>query len=212
MIELQGVKVQYEDASISFKDFCFKKGKSYAILGPSGCGKTTLLNLISGELKSSEGKLILEGKEVCLRNEKEVRGYKKAYISYVTQNFNLFEAFTVKENLKLMEEVYGQKLEYQALLQEVGLLHKENVKVKKLSGGEKQRIAIVRALLQPSPVLLGDEPTASLNSLMAQEMMGLLLKRQKGKTLIVVTHDERLVSEFDEVIQLEEIAHWEVKL
>lgn len=217
MIQLTKLQHDFGDTKIILSDFCFENGKSYCILGPSGCGKTTLLKMVSGLLQIQTGKVqITLGEEIFKleeMNKTERHDFKRRYISYISQDLKLFEDFSVKDNLGIREKAVGKATSYHDLLEQVKLSHKLKAKVKHLSGGEKQRVAIARALMAQGQFMLCDEPTAALNSLIAKEIIELLIgihKEQKN-TLIVVTHDERLVSYFDEVVRFEEIAKWEVK-
>lgn len=208
MIALQGVSKKYdEETYIKLKDFEFQQEKSYCILGPSGSGKSTLLNMIAGIVKPSEGKVVVDGTYLGGLSQKEMDELRYNKIGYITQNLNLFDEFTVKDNLGLLE--LGGKLTYNPLdvLGWVGISHKLKAKVKTLSGGERQRVAIARALLKAPKVMLCDEPTGSLNTAKGIEIMELLisLHKEQKNTLIVVTHDDRLTKYFDVVIPFEDM-------
>lgn len=214
MIELKNATKYYSDTKISIKNIHFKKEKSYLILGPSGSGKSTMLNLIGGLLKPTSGNI-----EINLNNEKiditklkesELKKLRLENIGYILQDFKLFEDFTVKDNLEILLSLSNKKLSSEQLkeiLKQVGLESKINSKVKHLSGGEKQRVAIARVLTNDYHILLCDEPTGSLNKTLANELIELIIDvhKKSKNTLIVVSHDESLSKYFDEVVRFENL-------
>lgn len=210
MIEIKDTYKNFDNERINFADIKFKDNKSYVILGPSGCGKSTLLNLLSGNLKADGGNIeisINDNKYNLKELSKEkLEVFRRDNISYVSQEFNLFENFSVYDNLKLISEVKDIKYSIEEAINSVGLSKKIRQKVNTLSGGEKQRVCIARAVLQNGNIILCDEPTGSLNQALANEIIELLinLHKKNKSTLIVVTHDERLISYFDEVIRYED--------
>ncbi len=208
MVNLLDVCKKYNaDTKIKLKDYSFEINKSYCILGPSGSGKSTLLNIIAGIVKPTTGKVIIGGTEITSLTETKVDGFRYKNIGYITQDLKLFEDFTVKDNLEIV--AMGGELTFSPkdVLEWVGLEHKLNSKVKALSGGEKQRVAIARSLLKSPSVMLCDEPTGSLNTAKGIEIMELIVKLHKmhKNTLIVVTHDDRMAKYFDEVIRFEDM-------
>lgn len=210
MIEIKNVYKEFLNERINFNDIKFENNKSYVILGPSGCGKSTLLNIISGNIKIDGGTINVEFDNYSYNLEKlsseELQKYRRDNISYVSQEFNLFEDFTIKDNLKLIEKIKGKSISIEEALEVVKLKNKANRRVKTLSGGEKQRVCIARALLQEGKILLCDEPTGSLNQALANDIIKSLVDvHKKNKNiLIVVTHDERLIENFDYVIRYDD--------
>lgn len=210
MIEIKNVYKEFLNERINFNDIKFENNKSYVILGPSGCGKSTLLNILSGNIKIDGGTINVEFDNYSYNLEKlsseELQKYRRDNISYVSQEFNLFEDFTIKDNLKLIEKIKGTSISIEEALEVVKLKNKVNRRVKTLSGGEKQRVCIARALLQEGKILLCDEPTGSLNQALANEIIKSLVDvHKKNKNiLIVVTHDERLIENFDYVIRYDD--------
>lgn len=210
MIEIRDVYKEFSTERINFSNIKFEDNKSYVILGPSGCGKSTLLNIISGNIKADGGTITIDIDNSIYNLEKlsseELQKYRRDNISYVSQEFNLFNDFTVKDNLKLIEKVKGKRISIEEALDVVSLKNKVNQKVKTLSGGEKQRVCIARALLQEGKILLCDEPTGSLNQALANDIIKSLIDvHKKNKNiLIVVTHDDRLIENFDCVIKYDD--------
>ncbi len=210
-IKLSNVSKDYGGSNIKFKDLTFNDNESYVILGPSGCGKSTLLNMISGELKVTSGNINIDTDKKTINIEKlsskEILKYRSENIAYVTQDFKVFESFTVADNLNLVSEIKGKKENIDRVLVKVGLKNKKRSLVKNLSGGEKQRVVIARAMLLGGNIILCDEPTASLNYNLAEEIIKLIVDfhKKSNSILIVVTHDDRLTKYFDNVLYREDI-------
>ena len=171
----------------------FDIGEFVAITGKSGAGKSTLLNVISGIDSYEEGELFIEGKETSHYLQKEWEEYRKKYISFIFQDYNIIDSYTVLQNveLSLMHidnpiERRQQAIEY---ITKVGLKDKIKSKGSKLSGGEKQRTVIARALAKNSKVIIADEPTGNLDSKSSKEIIELLSEISKNRLVIVVTHN-----------------------
>ena len=186
MIKLNNLTKTYKDTKISIKSTHFKKESSYLILGPSGSGKSTMLNLIGGLTKPTSGniQINLEDQTIDITKlkDKELKKLRLETIGYILQDFKLFEDFTVKDNLEILLNLANEKLsnnQIKEILKQVGLEHKINSKVKHLSGGEKQRVAIARVLAKNYNILLCDEPTGSLNKTLANDLMELIIKIHK---------------------------------
>lgn len=177
----------------------------YFVIGKSGCGKSTLLNLLMGLMKPDEGSIFFEGKDVTKFNNAELSDYLKDDIGIIFQSYNLLNGYTVKENLKIASSIKGvdEKEKINTLLLRYGLYDKEDFLVDKLSGGEKQRLALIRALISSPKILFCDEPTGALdkaNSLLLMEELRALSK----KILVVcVSHNNELFNHFaDGIIEI----------
>ena len=214
MIKLNNLTKTYIDSKISIKSTHFNKENSYLILGPSGSGKSTMLNLIGGLIKSTSGsiQLSLNNQTIDITNlkDKQLRKLRLDNIGYILQDFKLFDDFTVKDNIEILLNLSNKKISTQQLkeiLKQVGLEHKINSKVKHLSCGEKQRVAIARVLANDYDILLCDEPTGSLNKSLANELIQLIIgvHKKAKNTLIVVSHDETMAKYFDEVVRFENL-------
>ncbi len=175
----------------------FERGEFVAVTGKSGSGKSTLLNVISGMDSYEEGELYIEGQSTSHYLQPEWEEYRENYISFIFQEYNIIESFTVLENVELalmnIENRHERRSRALSLIERVGLSSHINHKGSKLSGGQKQRTVIARALAKNSPIILADEPTGNLDSATSAEIIELLREVSRDKLLIVVTHN------FDEV-------------
>ena len=171
----------------------FDRGEFVAITGKSGSGKSTLLNVISGMDSYEEGELYVEGRTTSHYLQTEWEEYREKYISFIFQDYNIIESFTVLENVELalmnIENARERRERALALIERVGLSSHKNHKGSKLSGGQKQRTVIARALAKNSPIILADEPTGNLDSKTSKEIIELLYEISKDKLVIVVTHN-----------------------
>lgn len=171
----------------------FDKGEFVAITGQSGSGKSTLLNVISGMDTYEEGELFIEGQSTSHYLQPEWEEYREKYISFIFQDYNIIESFTVLQNVELalmhIENAKERKKRALELLERVGLSSHIKQKGSQLSGGQKQRTVIARALAKNSPIILADEPTGNLDSQTSKEIIALLKEVSKDKLLIVVTHN-----------------------
>jgi len=171
----------------------FKLGEFVAITGKSGSGKSTLLNVISGMDTYEEGELYIEGQSTSHYLQPEWEEYRERYISFIFQDYNIIESFTVLQNVELalmhIEDKKQRRERALALIDRVGLTSHLKQKGSKLSGGQKQRTVIARALAKDSPIILADEPTGNLDSQTSKEIIALLKEVSKEKLVIVVTHN-----------------------
>ncbi len=182
-----------DKVSLSFQE----KGLVF-ILGPSGCGKSTLLNLIGGIDYPTEGEILFHQIPIGAK-EKELEDYRNQYVGFVFQDYNLIQNITVFDNLSLacFTMTQEEKIErIQKVLRQVGLEGYEQRYPTELSGGQMQRIAIARAMLKNSEMLLADEPTGNLNSEMSIEIMELLRQIASEKLVIVVSHNEEIANHY----------------
>ena len=171
----------------------FELGEFVAVTGKSGSGKSTLLNVISGMDTYEEGELLIEGNATSHYLQKDWEAFREKYISFIFQDYNIIESFTVLENVELalmhIKDKKERRQRARELLTRVGLSSHLKHKGSRLSGGQKQRVVIARALAKDSPILLADEPTGNLDSQSAKEIVELLYEISKEKLVIVVTHN-----------------------
>ena len=208
MIELQHIWKQF-GSRIIFSDLNlnFQSGMVYALIGNSGCGKTTLLNMLAKLETFDKGEIIYKGKSLTsLKNEEFYRNE----LGYLFQNFGLLESQTIRENLELglIGKKKNKKQEKERLLlqalQAVRLDYLSlNQKIYELSGGEAQRVALAKIILKDPPLILADEPTASLDPKNSKEIMEILLElRNANRTIIIATHNPSIWKMADQVIHL----------
>jgi putative ABC transport system ATP-binding protein len=186
----------------------FAKGECVALLGRSGSGKSTLLNVISGIDKLDSGKIIIDGIDITNLSEQKRTLFRRKNIGFVFQFFNLIPTLTVLENIMLPLELnkISDREPALELLEEVGLLDRKNDPPDKLSGGEQQRIAIIRALVHDPLVILADEPTGNVDKDTGQNILNIMdrLIRKRNKNLIMVTHSKEVAKFADRLLLLEE--------
>jgi putative ABC transport system ATP-binding protein len=191
-------------------DLDIERGAFIALLGPSGCGKSTLLNLLGGIDLPDAGQIYIDGHSLTEMNERERTQFRRRYIGFVFQFFNLIPTLTAEENLLLPLELNGlatadQRDRALELLDQVGLGDRRRSFPERLSGGEQQRLAIARALVHAPLLLLADEPTGNLDAATGERVLELLLKlhRQAGTTIVLVTHSQEVAARADRILLLD---------
>jgi putative ABC transport system ATP-binding protein len=215
IVELRAVSKRYGAGETAVQalegaDLQVFPGEVVLIQGPSGSGKTTLLSILGLLLRPTAGQVWVGGRDASALDERALPALRAATFGFVFQGFNLFPALTALENVavptRLKHGARGTEDEASRLLEAVGLGHRLHAMPDQLSGGQKQRVAIARALGGNPPVILGDEPTAALDSKTALGVMELLrgLARQRGRAVVVVTHDSRLDRFADRVVRVED--------
>lgn len=188
-------------------DFHAEQGEMIAVIGPSGSGKSTFLTIAGGLLSPSNGEVIINNENITALNEKERSKIRLKEIGFILQASNLMPFLTVDKQMKLLDKVKKNNMnkeEVEQLYKDLGIGDLRNKYPSDLSGGERQRVAIAKALYSNPSIVLADEPTASLDSDRAYEVMGLLKDETKNKktTTIVVTHDTRLIDYCDKVYKM----------
>lgn len=203
MIQIENLRKHFTDESdIAYRDLCFEDGKTYVLLGASGCGKSTLLHMISGVLSPTSGRILINGKDMTTASQREKDAFRIAKIGYIFQDFKLIDDMTVQDNIEILKLEKVDVSRMDELLDQLGILKLKKRQVSRLSGGERQRVAIARALVKQPEIILADEPTGNLNYAIGHTITEALLQAARGKTLICVTHDERLCELFDETIDM----------
>ena len=212
ILKLENVGYRYKDAPKDVyvfrnKNYDFEQGKIYAIRGKSGTGKTTLLSLITGLEKCTEGKVIYDGKELKKTN---LDAYRNTDIGIVFQSYNLLPHLTAMENIILSMDVSKVKVKNKKekaleLMESVGLTQElAKRKILKLSGGEQQRIAIARSLSYNPKIIVADEPTGNLDKDTENEILNIFkrLAHEENKCVIIVTHSQNICDNADIVFEL----------
>ena len=180
-----------------------------SIMGPSGAGKTTLLQIVGTLDRPNSGSVILNGIDVLKLNERKLSAVRNRHIGFVFQFHQLLPEFTAEENVMMPALIGGAAMadarkEARQLLEYLGLNERRNHKPSELSGGEKQRVAVARALINKPEIILADEPSGSLDSQNRTELHRLFfdLRDTFGQTILIVTHDEELASISDRVVRM----------
>jgi len=186
-------------------------GEFVAITGKSGCGKSTLLHIIGGLESVSRGRVLLDGRDLATLAEPELTRFRRDRVGVVFQSFNLLPLLTLEENAALPRVLQGASYEQAQQeaahwLEEVGLSGRRDHKPHQVSGGEMQRAAIARALMNQPAVILADEPTGNLDSVTAAQILELFshLHRQWGKTIVLVSHAPEAGQAADRVLRLQD--------
>ena len=214
---LDGVSKIYRTGEFTvtaLKDVHFhvRGGEIVAVMGPSGSGKTTLLTIAGALLRPSTGRVQICGIDVTNMGESQLASIRRQKVGFVYQSFNLLEALSAIENVRLVIQNHNGTNRKEAthrareLLEMFGLAHRLNSLPKKMSDGEKQRVAIARALAKDPELLLADEPTANLDARRGQEVMGLLREKavELNKAVVVVSHDNRIRQFAHRIVWLED--------
>lgn len=209
MLEIRGLEKSFYGADgslaarISVPSLSLDAGEMMVLEGASGSGKTTVLHLVSGLLAPDSGSVSFGGVELTSLPRAERDAFRARNIGYVFQKLNLFDALTVEENVAIAAKWTGRRTEKpleraRALLASVGLSDKAKMRPSRLSLGEQQRVAVLRAVFNEPPLLLADEPTASLDRANADLVLGLLkdLCAQTGAAMLLSTHDEYVKARF----------------
>lgn len=209
LIQFKNVTKTYMVGSNKFNavdkvSFEINKGEFVVILGPSGAGKSTILNLLGGMDRVTEGEILLEGQDITKYNDSKLTAYRRDAIGFVFQFYNLIPTLTAYENVSLITEIRKEALDPADILKTVGLGDHLNQFPAQLSGGEQQRVSIARAICKNPKLLLCDEPTGALDSETGVVILSLLQKmsRENGHTVVIVTHNAALAPVADRVIKI----------
>lgn len=216
MVELVNVSKFYDNETVALDDLSLKipDGQFVFIVGPSGSGKSTFLKLLTKEEEPSSGKIIINGTEITSMKKRKIP-YLRRTMGVVFQDFRVIEKMTVFENVAFAMHVVGarsrdirKRVPY--VLNLVGLGDKARRKVSELSGGEKQRVGLARALVNNPSMIIADEPTGNIDPSLSYELVELLSQINKcGTTIIMVTHDISIVKKFN--FRIIEIADGKIK-
>lgn len=209
MIKINNLVKRYDHSPIiDNSSFTFPSQGLVCLLGASGCGKSTLLNMVAGFDSDYSGDITVFGESISNMNADELCVYRRDNIGFIFQNYHLLSGYTALENILLSCELNTLSEEEnrgnaEELLNKLGLSQKVDEKTENLSGGQKQRVAIARALINNPRIILADEPTGALDRNNSNEIMELLKEISKDRLVVVITHDQKICSFADEVIQIE---------
>ena len=210
MIEIQGITKSFGDLQVlKGIDLIIYKGEVVSIVGPSGAGKTTLLQIMGTLDKADAGSVVINGAEVGRLKEEELSAFRNKQVGFVFQFHQLLPEFTALENVMMPALIQGvssgeASRKAKETLEYLGLAERASHKPAELSGGEKQRVAVARALINNPAVIFADEPSGSLDSKNKEELHQLFfdLREKLGQTFVIVTHDEGLAQLTDRTIHM----------
>jgi len=213
LIEARGLTKHYTRGSETVKaldgvDFSIKSGEIVSIVGPSGSGKTTLMNMISCLDEASDGSLYIAGKNVTKFKEKQLIKIRRENIGFIFQKFYLIPTLTVKENIELpliFAKIAVSSSQTQKMIEMVGLTSKKNSAVNMLSGGDKQRVAIARSLMNNPQIIIADEPTGKLETQVRDSILKIFKDlSENGLAVFIATHDLDLAEKTQRIIHLQD--------
>lgn len=211
MIEIKDLEKKFNNTPVlNGVSYTFKDNMITAILGKSGSGKSTMLNLIGSLLNPTNGDILVDGESIINYDDVKKSEYRNKKIGYVFQSFYLDNNLTSLENVMIPQIILGINKKDRitnalAALEKVGLTHKKDSKISELSGGEKQRVCIARAIINNPDILLCDEPTGNLDSENGKIILELLKRLSENKCIILVTHDIESAKKYaDEIVRLKD--------
>ena len=214
-IELKNVTKTYHQGdtpvlALDHLDLNVSKGEFLAITGKSGCGKSTLINIIGGLDSPDQGQVIIKGEDITRMDDRRLTLFRRDKIGIIFQFFNLLPILTIQENIglpyHLKEGSNNIEAKVDQLLRQMSLFDRRNHRPHELSGGEMQRAAICRALINDPEIILADEPTGNLDSFTGSQVLEILgrLKEEQGKTILLVTHSQEGASIADRVLRMQD--------
>ncbi len=213
ILEAKEIRKSFTEGKESFDvlrgiDFGVERGEIVSLEGPSGSGKTTFLSILGCILTPTKGDVLIDGE---VANAKKLNDIRKRSLGFVFQQFNLFPSLTALENIEYALNVKGirgreARLEAERVIEAVGLGDRQAFLPRDLSGGQKQRVAIARALAGKAPILLADEPTANLDSVVGTQVLELFraLAKKENRALVIVTHDPKVRAVADRVVKIQD--------
>lgn len=216
IIRIRDVKKIYQMGSESIRaidgvSLNIRQGEVCCLFGKSGSGKSTLLNLIAGLEKPTEGKILFHKKHIERMDEDQLANFRRQYVGFVFQSYNLLPTLTALENVTLPLIFKGVSLKERneramEMLKAVGLEERARHKPFEMSGGQQQRVSIARAFVNEPPVVFADEPTGNLDTKTTYEMMDLItgMAKKNNQTLVIVTHDLELAEYADRIVVLQD--------
>jgi putative ABC transport system ATP-binding protein len=213
IIETVGLIMIYRSGKVEVPallnvDLQVRAGEFVAIMGPSGCGKSTLLHLLGGLMQPTGGQVLIEGMDIAELSDAERTEVRRRKVGYIFQRFNLFPTLSAKGNVELAKKIHGNGHDHpyksEQIIEMLGLSDKINFRPAELSGGEQQRVAIARALINHPAIILADEPTGSLDSRNAQQVLRVLqsLNEKLNQTIVMITHDSEAASVAGRIVEM----------
>ena len=215
ILEIKDLTKKYRDGNrqvtaLDKVTFTLSEGEDLAILGTSGSGKTTLLQLAGGLDNRTSGEVVVNGKSLSRMNDREISDFRNRTMGFIFQMINLQTFLSAKDNIKIPALLMGVKnseAEKRSieLLEKFGLKDRESHLPSELSGGEQQRVAVARAIINNPKIIFADEPTGRLDKENAESIIAILeeLSHERGMSVVMITHDEKIAQRFSRVIRLE---------
>ena len=214
ILETNGLKKYYGEGDILVKaldgvDLKVEQGEFVSIVGTSGSGKSTLLHMLGGLDYPTEGKVLVDGKDISSLKEDALAIFRRRKIGFVFQSYNLVPVLNVYENIVFPVQLDGNQIDksyVDKIIKTLGLEAKINSLPSQLSGGQQQRVAIARALAAKPAIILADEPTGNLDSGTSQDVLGLLkvTARKFEQTIVMITHNEEIAQLADRMVRIED--------
>ena len=211
LVKIFSVDTPLEVHALRGVNLDIEEGEIVAIMGPSGCGKTTLLNMIGGLDKPTSGSVSIDGEEITTYDDNTITEFRKKNLSFIFQFFNLFDVLTAVENVSLPLLLMGEtprsaQEKAKVILREVGMGSRLYNRPNEMSGGQRQRVAIARSLITNPKIVLADEPTGDLSSVISKDIMKLFrrLNEDLNQTFVLVTHSELIGSLCDRIIKMKD--------
>ena len=214
ILETKGLKKYYGAGESLVKaldgvDLQIEQGEFVSIVGTSGSGKSTLLHMLGGLDYPSEGKVLVDGKDISALKEDALAIFRRRKIGFVFQSYNLVPVLNVYENIVFPIQLDGNEVDRKyidSIVKTLGLENRVNALPSQLSGGQQQRVAIARALAAKPAIILADEPTGNLDTNTSQDVLGLLkvMARKFEQTIAMITHNEEIAQMADRIIRIED--------
>ena len=209
LISLRGVTKEFPSGDSVVQvlkgiDLDIYKGEFLVILGESGCGKSTLVNIIAGMDGLTDGKLLVEGKDYSHPSDGDLTAYRREYLGFVFQSYNLMPNLTAKENVQFISEIAEDPMLPEDAIEKVGLTDRANNYPSMLSGGQQQRVSIARAIVKNPRIIFADEPTAALDYQTSIEVLSVFedIVKTRGTTVVMITHNPEIAKMANRVVKL----------
>lgn len=209
IISLRGVTKEFPSGDGVLKvlkgiDLDIYENEFLVVLGESGCGKSTMLNIIGGMDALTDGKLTVDGKDYSHPSETDLTRYRREFVGFIFQSYNLMPNLTAKENIEFVTEICEHSISAEKALELVGLTSRADNFPSQMSGGQQQRVSIARAIAKMPRVILADEPTAALDFQTGQEVLAVIenVIKTQGATVVMITHNEEIAKMANRVIKL----------